>query len=277
MGKRGKAARAVTAIYGVLGCRHVLLGGGSVLNQLQGVRRLQSTLGRFRRTRWSAVGVSVGPFHSKKDEREVQEFIARFHGISVRDGRSLVDAKRLGAGAVSSNGGDLALQKETRVAAGTNHRLVFIPCIGVDEKLQWRFARAIGESVIHLDSIPEIVVLSVNSNTAHGDDELSRRCADLLEALGAKYLRYVDLGVEETWDLIGSSSWVISGRLHGAITAYRHSVPFVALEYHPKVSDFLDDVHADKDLRVKQDADQDAVAVVLKRLLSQRIESQEPS
>jgi hypothetical protein len=52
---------------------------------------------------------------------------------------------------------------------------------------------------------------------------------------------------------IASLNLLLTGRLHGALTAYQLGVPFILDEYHVKCADFLDDIGQVDALRVPAD------------------------
>lgn len=249
---RGRIARLLSALVGIATSRTVVLGGGSVLSQLTGVRRTQAILGRLFRTRWMAVGVSIGPFTTSTDRVKIRNFLQRFNVIEVRDERSWRLARDLEI--ESRRTLDLAYFKHPTEAPPAR-RLIYVPCSGVSEQDERKVIRAIDQGLSSLgirSGSSELVIAVLNGHPQNGDEERARQAAHLLRHHSPAIFRYEDAGVQRTWDLLGSSKALVSGRLHGGIAAHVNGVPFVAIEYHSKVSDFLDDIGQDDLLRLSK-------------------------
>ena len=54
--------------------------------------------------------------------------------------------------------------------------------------------------------------------------------------------RYIDLGIEQTVELIGSFNMAFPVRLHGAVVSYLMETPFAFLEYEEKCNNFSKDI-----------------------------------
>ncbi|MEM1434237.1 MAG: polysaccharide pyruvyl transferase family protein, partial [Pseudomonadota bacterium] len=94
---RGKALRVYFMLYAALRYRRVVLAGGSVLSSgtSNRMRNFQFLLARLRLCRFSAIGVSVGPFDSPKVEMAARRFIDRLEYLSVRDTASVAECLRI--------------------------------------------------------------------------------------------------------------------------------------------------------------------------------------
>lgn len=261
----------------LLRARMIILGGGSVLSEMKGVREVQSKLARFTRTRFQAWGVSLGPFPSPRDFESVAAFLRRMDRVIVRDRRSLKVANEMGV--VAAMGGDLAAlyaDQHPRSPRSTSHThrriglaLCNTPASPIDvNSLADSLAAAISDSPSHREDL--VVVLVLNNHPVHGDEEISVQAADRLKSHGLPVLmiRHSEADVGVIWSAIDELDALVAVRLHAAVSAYLTSVPFLLVEYHPKCSDFLDDVRQDAGLRVPRNAAITDVRTGLSNLLS---------
>ncbi|MGA7273034.1 MAG: polysaccharide pyruvyl transferase family protein, partial [Acidimicrobiia bacterium] len=110
--------------------------------------------------------------------------------------------------------------------------------LGNDETVFAALAEEIGR--LHAEG-REIVMLSAFPR----DD---RHLIGLMRRAGTPEMPYVAgyADVRATLDLLASSDLVIAERLHAAILGAAAEVPFVALEYWPKVSDFARSLHLER-------------------------------
>ncbi|WP_330476580.1 polysaccharide pyruvyl transferase family protein [Terrabacter sp. C0L_2] len=270
-GRIGGIVRLAVGLEGLLRCRTLVMGGGSVLSSLEGVRRVQAKLTRRSRFKWRAVSVSIGPFERNSDADEVLDFLSRFDSVAVRDERSYRLAVSKGLGQVTQNWGDIVLGSPPANVSRIPGRIVLIPCIDAPWEHHSGTILAIKEFAATEQLALDVVVLSVNSNSTHGDDEFSERCAGALSGVPVRRLRYVDIGVRETWELIGSASLVVSGRLHGIIAAMANGVPSVGFEYHQKVTDLLSDAGVGVEARISSQASVAIAREVVDRRLREAI------
>lgn len=276
----GSIWRLIVGIFAVLRADLIVLGGGSVLWRLDGVRLVQWKLSHFARTAFQSLGVSIGPFAVSTDERGVAEFLDGNDRVIVRDNESLAVAIEMGLGEKVQMGGDLAaLYPRTvnqRAELDAHHRTVGVALCNFPEYTE--FETEILESfvsAIRASSRPgrqdRISVISLNSHPVYGDDSLSLRAVEHLTASGlaATFHRYSDLGISKTWDLITSLDAMAAVRLHAAIPAYLSGVPFALLEYHPKCKNFCDEIGQDDSLRWTLKSENRNYVDVLEGLLGQ--------
>lgn len=235
----GSALRAAVALAGAARCDGVLLGGGSVLHELHGVRRLQLRLrDRLGLRRWRALGVSVGPFDSPEHQRTVEGLLSVLDDIVVRDERSA-----RATSVPTTCGGDLAALVPQAFPTLRRHEgsgTVLVPKRGWSPAavaaLAGQVARSRPEEQVH--------VLCLNSHPDVGDQRETALLVDALARRGvpARTADYHALGVEATLGLLAGARRVVTGRLHGAIVAYVLGIPMVLAEDTAKMTDFLDDI-----------------------------------
>lgn len=274
----GAMLRLLDGVLAQVRAQTIVLGGGSVLMGLHGVRRVQWLWRRFASTKFESLGVSIGPFPTSRDATDVAEFLRWNTRVVVRDEESLETARMLGIGDLVKHGGDLAAlfesdQRATREAGSRTIGLALCNFPGyedVEQTLLDSLVRAIATTSTP-ERDDEVVIISLNSHARKGDDEISRRASEVLRRRGIanRLLRYTDLGVQSTWETIASLHAMVAVRLHAAIPAYLERVPFALLEYQQKCASFCDDIGQADGLRLKLLDEPEAFDQALSTLLDQ--------
>jgi polysaccharide pyruvyl transferase WcaK-like protein len=280
----GSMLRLTRGIAALARHRMIVLGGGSVLETLSGVRRVQHRLARFTGTRFRAIGVSIGPFAVARDRDEVVAFLSSMDRIVVRDSRSREVAERAGLAGRTVIGGDLAALHTARATPAEQH----IPAPGrTPRRVGLALGGAAGVPAATADALvdgladaieathdparaDQVALLVLNTHPVHGDDLVSARAAERLSSRGLDVTvsRHTSADVDVIWSAIAGLDALVAVRLHAAITAYLTSVPFLIAGSHPKVTDFADDVGQDPRLRVAPDDDVSAARAAVTSLLS---------
>ena len=260
-GPLGKASRLYSFMRGVRGTDLMVLGGGSVINGRTVFREPMMLSARRRgRLQLAAVGVSVGPFESPAAEESSRIFISELSYLAVRDHRSYELAMEMGAGDRLHRGRDLAgllpmliplSQRPPLPARGEALRIGIAPCRysprpGYDAPAAQTVQNSLVQSLKGLDKDYklQVDVFSLNEHPVHGDVALSQNLLRELSAHGisARHVRYLHCDPIAAARAIGQCDVYVSTRLHGAIVAYMLGVPFMIVEYHPKCTDFADDI-----------------------------------
>ncbi|PAK96894.1 hypothetical protein B8X04_03040 [Brevibacterium casei] len=235
-----RARRLRTAVHGAVWADAFAYCGGSVFSELTGTAALRSRF--FPRHSFEALGVSVGPFSSAVDGREVVRALSGFDRVVVRDEESL---ERLDGRA--EFGGDLAALSR-RLDAGRGRsgrsqdgRITVCPSRAANvpaADLAADVAAALGTH----DG--EVTVLALNSHPRLGDLDAAQAVAARLRTAGTRVrvLDYGDIGLEGVVAVLRSSALVWTQRLHGAIAAYLLGVPFAIVDHHEKCGAFARDV-----------------------------------
>lgn len=285
-GHIGAGARLMFALYEASRSQMFILGGGSVLSsQASGVRDFIYKTASVTKVRFSALGISIGPFENVAEEQRVKEFLSCFEYISVRDLVSYQFAKSFALDCPIVMAGDLAGlmpilfdNKNEDVKKGVpvlgislcNYESV----IGGDKRLERERNNALIDAVIVVAKRfgARVEVFSLNNHPQIGDDILAQSICSFLKKENVEFNlnRHVKLGVCEVWNRISCCDAFVSVRLHGAIAAYQNNVPFTLIEYHKKCTDFLDDVGQSMDLRLSaNDTDSVKVEAVIENLFLQ--------
>ncbi|TFD68559.1 polysaccharide pyruvyl transferase family protein [Cryobacterium sp. Hb1] len=279
----GSIWRAAMGINAVLRAHIIVLGGGSVLSDISGVRRLQWRFSKCTRTAFQSLGVSVGPFTTEEHRNTVSAFLNDNERVVVRDKTSVDSGLTMDLPQEIGMGGDLAA---LHPRAGIRHRvsdgvksdrrvvgLALCRTVGFGNEATDRLVRALAialDSTRTMGITDHITVISLNGHSLHGDEEISTRAVNLLLQLGlnVNLVRYGDLGVVSTWTLLASFDAVVAVRLHGAISAYLAYVPFVLVEYHQKCTDFSIDIGQDPKLVLDSTRNQEQMERSITTLLT---------
>ena len=260
----GSLLRLGAGVAALFRSRSIVLGGGSVLSTVAGVRKIQMKLAPLSRTTFQALGVSLGPFKDSHSQQKVSEFVNTFERVVVRDNASLDFGRSFGLTNQLSMGGDLAALYRPNdsypVEKPAEVRRVGVavcPFPGFGSAEAEEMAREMVDALqeTRIPSRRDVVaLLSLNNHPLHGDDALSAAMARVFRSNGIEVEMHAHsaLGVSGIWACISQLDVMVAVRLHAAITAYLTGVPFVLLEYQQKCSDFLTDIGQDEHLRLSR-------------------------
>jgi len=235
-----------------------VIGGGSCLHDNRGVRALHRWL-RFMRIgallghRTVGIGVSVGPVRTRAGRDALGRLLDRAALMWVRDQRSVDFARSLTPNAERNVflGPDPAVLID-QVGLPEPHSLsrpdvpvlLVAPCNryyvpGAEQANDMR-RRRLAECLSHVCRQSNVLArfLVMNGGEALGDLLTCRILADDLPPGRAEIVDY-DPNPLFAFRVIQESSLVVGVRLHSLIYAYTASVPFIALNYHVKVEDFV--------------------------------------
>lgn len=254
----GQFARLSSYLYSTINTDYFIFCGGSLYSR-EGLSLADTLyLVNFNRYKFQAMGVSVGPFTSKKSEKRVIEILKEYEYISLRDKRSFervkgfnLDAKVILAGDLAGLGVDYLVSDMDRNRNNDKKIIGFSPCNMGNKQLAKTYVFRFISSMKRLKKMInfEVNIICLNQNNINGDMALCELAKELLKSLNieSKVIKYKDIGVEQTWIEISKLDFFVSARLHGAITAYLNRVPFFLYEYHEKCTEFLkfidDDTH----------------------------------
>lgn len=255
------ARRLGTTLAGALWADTFAYCGGSVFSHLTGTSRLRTRY--FSSHAFEALGVSVGPFASSQDHREVVNALGEFDRVVVRDQESY---DRLAGNCVL--GGDLAslsrrFDPVPGVAApSSEQRLTICPSFAAGESAAQIVAdlrTSLAGSETALDAGPdlEITILTLNTHPRLGDGELSAEIAAGLQEHGwnVGVVDYGRVGITGVIEVLRSSDLVWSQRLHGAIASYLLGVPVAVVDHHEKCGAFARDIGLAPQFLVRDFAD----------------------
>lgn len=240
-----------TTLAGALWADTFAYCGGSVFSRLAGTSALRTRF--FRGHAFEALGVSVGPFASSRDHREVMTALRAFDRVVVRDQES---CDRLAGDCVL--GGDLAslsrrFDPVPRAAApASGQRLTICPSAAAGAsaaQIVADLSTSLAGSPTALDAgaDPEITVLALNAHPRLGDGALAAEIATGLREHGwhVGVVDYGRVGLTGVIEVLRSSGLVWSQRLHGAIASYLLGTPVAVVDHHEKCGAFARDIGLD--------------------------------
>lgn len=229
----------------------LFFGGGSVLHSSNSIAWKHDLLRRFRRGRngtslTAAVGVSIGPFPDTKAEYQALAFLAELDVVHCRDAASAGFAQQLDGKIEVIAGRDLAFSVCTlrpelfyspKQAGRVGVSFILSPILGRVQQDE-QFSRMLA-LINHLTSIGhEVLLVALYCDEKYADDRLHRRLREAAKQPECIRLHEYSGDVSTTISQISSCDFYLSMRLHGLITAYLAGIPVMALNRHPKVSEF---------------------------------------
>lgn len=206
---------------------------------------------------FGAIGVSVGPFKTIKDEEAVKLYLRQMDFLAVRDQASYDFVSSINDLPYNPiNAFDLAaLLPEVYDFDFVKKDLKKIKTIGISvcqyESLQegMNISREekrnsmLIELIKHLDRNGNVhfKFFIINGNDKIGDCRLTNATVVASQPKSFEIVPY-NKETRITWESIARCDFVISTRLHAAIFACFANVPFMLNEYHRKCGDFLENI-----------------------------------
>ena len=260
-GKAGKLIRTLCSTKELLAGGKFIFSGGSLFSSNRSrIMDMAERISRFNGKKFSAIGVSIGPFDSRESEAAVVSFLRRFEYVSVRDQASYELLQSYQLDAHIAVGRDLAglapaLAGPVEKTVSETKVIGYAPCNIGGKPETTRHIDDLFIATVSRQQRVRVRIFSLNSHPIHGDNQRSEYVSERLKAAGiaVELIDYAERGVIGTWRDIAACDAVVSVRLHGAITAYLCGVPFILFEYHKKCSDFLDDIGQPDAIRVRTD------------------------
>lgn len=266
LGMGGKALRLYFAVREALRSDFMIFAGGSVFGGQGGVRGAIERVAGVTELGFAGLGVSIGPFASTEDERQVRKFLQKFQYLTVRDKASFEWAKQIDLTCKTLYAGDLVgalpllLPDEGRRPGWERNKILGISLcnyesvVGGDQKIEAIRNAALINGIVDFAKARDLMVdlFVLNGNATVGDEKLANHLLQKLKShrIPYRWSQYLSLGLNETLRRISEAEAFLSVRLHGAIAAYLTGTPFCLVEYHRKCSDFLDDIGQHNRLRL---------------------------
>lgn len=243
----------------------LIFAGGSVFSQAsRGVWAWCRALSSIHKLCSGAIGVSVGPYPSVQVRKRIQETLKRFSFLVLRDRRSFLEACDLGLPYPPVEGFDMAVLLPLVYGPVTKQAMSDRPRIGVsvchyeryvgsnpdlESKREQRLLEALQEVARHRKVCYRFLVMNGDANK--GDAEITARFRENLRDSAATEVADYHPDPSVMWKAISECDAVIATRLHAGLFSYTADIPFLQVEYHPKCSDFLDDIGYPASLRLR--------------------------
>lgn len=214
-----------------------------------------------RKLKTGGIGVSIGPFKSIDEEKNVKSYLKKIDYLAVRDQKSYEIAESFDLPYNPINAFDLAaLLPEVynfKPLPKKNKKIVGVSVCnyesykGGDIKNEERRNQYIINTLNKLPDDESIVYrfFYFNGHPIIGDKGITDFIISKINKKNIEIIPYLN-DVKATWDKIADCSLMFSTRLHASIFACYASVPFFLIEYHRKCTDFLNDIGQDEKYRI---------------------------
>lgn len=263
---RFRGHRLLKLLTGIRQARGVIFAGGSIFHGRVGLdRRLIYLVNRLQGSWLGAIGVSIGPFSNREEEKTVIKSLRKFSFLALRDAHSYELAAAMNLACRPIRGFDLAGllpmvygRPYPETADGRTGKVLGLICChyerfrGGDLDAERRREARVAETVQRLARQTElhIKIFVFNGHSRTGDAGLAEEMKqDLAPFASTEIVPYQgDPGL--SWRQVAACDAVFAVRLHGAIFACMAEVPFLLVEYHEKCGSFLDDIGLPEGFRI---------------------------
>lgn len=201
-----------------------------------------------------AIGVSIGPFSTSREEAQVIKYLNTLDFVATRDTRSYEYLKSLTLPFDPVKAFDLAalLPEIYSLKPKKKQSKKFIIGVSIcnyerfyagDVKNESRRNKHFKELLEDLgkDSSVFFHVFIINGHATRGDSDATKALLSGIPENKYRIFPY-EPRVEKRWKEIADCDFMISTRMHAAIFSCYAGIPFLLYEYHKKCSDFLEDV-----------------------------------
>lgn len=263
---------------------YMVSAGGSTFGELP-IHSNKALAKRFqilnKKLKLGAIGVSVGPFKSSKEEKVVTAYLKSLEFLALRDERSFEYTNSLNLPYKPIKAFDLAAllpeifgntaqnnssTKKTIGISICNYESYTHGDLEKERKRNAYFKELI--QILAKNTKVNFKVFIINGNAKTGDWYVSKELIANIDPTRVEIIPYLS-NVKKTWQEISSCNLVISTRMHASIFACYAGIPFMLLEYHKKCTDFLNDVGQLEEYRLYDaEASLDKVNLIIANILS---------
>lgn len=268
------------SIGAILRTNAFITSGGSVFNDVLAFNDPRIVAKEIRKFKKDfiigAIGVSIGPYRSKKAEIFLIKYLQQLDFLVLRDKKSYLKALSYDLPYKPVEGFDLAallpevyennklLNKDTSTEEKPTKVIGVSICnyeryVGGDTVNENRRNQKIFkllEKIALSDKEAVFRFFIFNGNAIVGDEEITYNIIKKLKSKTNNRIELINYNYEvfKTWQDIKQCNVILSTRLHASIFACFAGIPFFLVEYHRKCSDFLDTIGYQNNYRL-YDAD----------------------
>ena len=204
-----------------------------------------------------AIGVSIGPFKNKENERSIIKYLQNLDFLSLRDQRSFDFASSFDLPYHPIKAFDLAAllpsvyshSKSKDIINDEDHRTIAISICNYERYVGGDLKKEASRNLFFKNLVELLAqnkrihfkLFIFNGHKTMGDYEVSKELISRLNPSNLTIIPYLQ-DVKKTWNEIASCDFVLSTRMHASIFGCYAKIPFMLLEYHKKCTDFLEDV-----------------------------------
>lgn len=211
-----------------------------------------------------AIGVSVGPFHTIKDEVSTINYLKGLDFLAVRDEESYSFVSNLDLPYQPINAFDLAallpsIYTDDAVNITRGERKVVGVSVCPYESIvnksnvgnELKRNKDLVNLLRHLEKNENIhfKFIVFNGSLKVGDLKLTKETIKKLSPKSYEIVNY-NRSTHHMWRTVASCDFIIATRLHAAIFACFSDTPFMLNEYHRKCGDFLSNIGYDERYRL---------------------------
>lgn len=252
----------------VASTEYVISAGGSTINSELEKKNIKLLALKEKRKnlklKIGAVGVSIGPFKTLRDEKATIEYLKEIDFISVRDQLSFDFLESLQLPYKPINAFDLAALLPDVYGLnqveylGSERKVVGVsvcPFESIVDRSKVENEGRRNSMVVELLKILDknanihFKFLVINGHPIVGDMKLTIETLNKVSPSSYEIVEY-SRKTRAMWNQVASCDFIIATRLHAAIFACFSKTPFVLNEYHRKCGDFLDNIGYDENLRL---------------------------
>lgn len=267
-----KGSYGIQKAYHLHTSKYFVSAGGSIFSGIINKNNIKAEIQKLNRKKVNgAVGVSIGPFKNNKDETSIKSYLQTLDFLAVRDKRSFELCKELDLPYRPILAADLAalLPKiyTNKLTATPNDNIKRVGisyckyesyiCGGNIKNEQERETQLIQLlNRLLMEATIELNFIIFNNHPTFGDYGPTTELISKLDPIHKNQLKITpyNSSVKSTWDNINHFNLMVCTRLHAAIFSCFSKVPFVLFEYHPKCSDFADDIGMHTRYRITNDS-----------------------
>lgn len=234
--------------------------GGSVFHSeinSSNIKKIFLLKKKIKKVKIGAIGVSIGPFKSKKAEKDNIELFKYFDFLALRDGLSYNMATSFNLPYQPVNAFDLAallpkIYDYPKKSKERPQKIIGVSLCNYEEYINGNILNQNRRNVNVINLLKTIASIDptitfrffiFNGHPIFGDKLITQQAITLLKdcTSNIEIINYND-NVSTTWGNISTCSFVIAMRLHAAIFACFANVPFFLIEYHRKCTDFIKEI-----------------------------------
>lgn len=209
-----------------------------------------------------AIGVSIGPFKSIQDEKDIIRYLKKMNFLAVRDRRSFDYVSQLNLPYQPIEAFDLAallplvyqnIDNNTKIKKNDDlNKIIGVSICPVESITDLSNLKNEKERVVRISSLIKKLSSELNTNTIFrffiingnknfGDENITKEVIIKSGITNYEIIPYQH-SVLKAWNSIKECDFMIATRLHAGIMAAYADVPFILNEYHQKCTDFVNDI-----------------------------------
>lgn len=230
-----------------------VFGGGSYFQDARHTDRMRTVIDKLSTGKCAAVGVSIGPFKTIRDEKACSKFLSSLQFVGVRDKASFERIKDIAPDVRAELTFDLAplllnLTKQEMKSKVGRKGLGIALCnyerfSGGDTSREEERVNVVARTIrkcAQEGTVREIVLIDFNGHPTMGDYEVHNTLAGLIkDCVRVEHVRYTNNPLK-VLDTISKLDGILAMRLHAAVFGFCTETPVLNLAYHEKCKEWAE-------------------------------------